>query len=155
MAYVVDTNIISEFLKASPNPHVIDWAQDHNEDIYLTTITIMELQYGIMRMSEGKRKSVLAEAVKAITEECTQRVFDFDGFSAYLCAALRCKAQAVGFTPQISDCMIAAICQRNNATLVTHNVKDFEAYGIDVYDPWDYESPILQALRQRERDEVE
>ena len=150
MAYIVDTSVIAEFLKKDPNPHVMDWAHDHGEDIYLTTVTISELQYGILRLPEGKRKDSLARAIRAISAECSQRIFGFDGFSAELCAELCCKAQTAGFVPRASDCMVAAICQRNGATLATHNVEDFEPYGIDLIDPWNYESPTVQMLKQRE-----
>ena len=150
MVYVLDTNIISEFVKKNANAGVIDWAQDHNEQLFITTVSIMELNYGIMRMPDGKRKGMLQEVINAIVEECADRVYPLDSFSAYLCAKLRCKAEALGRPPQIADCMIAAICQRNNATLVTHNTKDFEHYGIPLIDPFDYESDTLKQLRIRE-----
>ena len=154
MAYIVDTTIITELLKKNPDPHVADWAEDFNEEVFFTSITIMELQHGIMRMPEGKRKDKLSRAMRAITKECSQRIYDFDSFSASLCATLRCRAEAAGFTPQLADCMIAAICQRNNATLVTHNAEAFEPYGIEVLDPWDYESPTLETLKNRGREEA-
>ena len=150
MNYVLDTNIISEFMKPNPDFGALCWAQDHSEEMYLTSITLMELQYGLMRMPEGKRKKQLKEHIEAITRECAERLYDFDGFSAYYCAELRCKAQSVGFTPQIADCMIAAICQRNGATLVTHNTKDFQCYEIDMIDPFGYESETLKELRRRD-----
>ena len=150
MAYILDTNIISEFMKEKANPQVIDWAQDHNEDLFLTTVSLMELNYGIMRMPEGKRKHTYREIADAITKECRDRIYSFDSFSAFLCAKLRCEAAAIGRPPQISDCMIAAICQRNNATLATHNVKDFEHYGIPLVDPFNYESETLKRLRREE-----
>lgn len=153
MIYILDTNIISEFMKPRANYGVIDWAQDHNSELFITTVTIMELQYGIMRMPDGKRKRALFEAINAITKECADRTLVFDGFSAYLCADMRCQAQRTGFTPQIADCMIAAICKRNDAVLVTHNVKDFESYGIELFDPFDYESPLMKELRGREKTE--
>ena len=150
MKYVLDTNIISEFMKPEPNFGALCWAQDHTDELFLTSITILELQYGVMCMPEGKRKQIYKEYIEGVTKDCVDRLFDFDSFSAYLCARLRCKAKAVGFTPQLPDAMIAAICQRNDATLVTHNVKDFEAYDIDVFDPFDYESDMLKELRRRE-----
>ena len=154
MAYVVDFSIVSELMKKDPNPHVIDWAQDHNEEVFLTTVTLSELEYGIMRMPEGKRKGKLASAIRAITDGCAQRIYEFDALSASQCAALRCKAHDKGIAPQLPDCMIAAICLRNNAILVTHRAEDFACYDIEVFDPWDYESPVLLALKQRELDKA-
>ena len=150
MAYVLDTNIVSEFMKKNANHGVIDWAQDHNSELYLTSITLLELNFGIMRMPEGKRRSAYREIVDAITKECAEHVYDFDSFSAYLCAKLRCDAESSGRPPQLTDCMIAAICQRNDATLVTHNTKDFEHFNIPLVDPFDYESETLKRLKREE-----
>ena len=85
-----------------------------------------------------------------ISKECADRIAVFDSFSAYLCARLHAKAKSEGRQGTIEDCMIAAICQRNNAILVTHNVKDFEHYSIEVFDPFGYESDTLKELRRRE-----
>lgn len=132
------------------NDNVLDWFHDHT-DLYLTTITIMELNYGIMRLPEGKRKRALREHVDALIRDCKDRILDFDSFSAFLCADLRCKAQVAGVTPEIADCMIASICLRHNATLVTHNVKDFDYIDdLLIIDPFTYESPVLKELKRRE-----
>ena len=153
MAYIVDTSVIAEFLKKDPNPHVMDWAHDHGEDIYLTTIALAQLHYDIERLPEGRRKDALSHAVRAISAECSQRVYDFDGFSAELCAELRCKAESRGFAPDIADCMTAAVCQRNGATLATHDVDTFAPFGIATFDPWSYKSPNVKSSRKRERED--
>ena len=152
MRYVVDTNIISEIFKPRPNDKTIDWMQDHVGSIYLTTITLLELYYGALRLPEGKRRRTLYEHIKVIAQDCKDNTFDFDSFSAYLCAEMRVKAQAAGRTPQIADLMIAAICKRHNAVLATHNTKDFDYLGIELIDPFDYESQTLKRLRREEQE---
>lgn len=148
--YVLDTNVISEIVKPRMSDNVLDWFHDH-DDLFITAITILELHYGIMRLPNGRRKLLLGERIDAIVKDCKDKVLDFDSFSAYLCADLRCKAQSAGITPEIADCMIAAICLRHNAVLVTRNVKDF-AYvdGLEIINPFTYESPILAKLKHRE-----
>ena len=150
MTYVLDTNIVSEVFKKKPNHEAIWWMQDFAGQLYITTVTIMELYYGILRLPDGKRKKQYLDTVDAIMREEKSRTYDFDGFSAYLCADIRRKAEAVGRTPQIADAMIAAICKRHDATLVTHNVKDFDYMDVKLLDPFDYEPPILAELRRRE-----
>ena len=150
MNYVLDTNIISEFTKPRPNPSVIDWAHDHNEEIFLNTVTLYELYYGIFCMPEGKLKKGLLETIDAIAEECSDRILGLDAFGSYLCAKMRSDAQRHGRQVTVEDAMIAAICQRNNATLVTHNTKDFEHFNIPLVDPFDYESETLKQLRREE-----
>ena len=149
--YVLDTNIISEITKPKMNDNVLDWFHDHGDGLYITAVTLMELNYGIMRLPEGRRKAALRTHVDAIVRDCEDKVLEFDGFSAYLCADLRCKAQVMGRTPEIADCMIAAICKRNDAVLVTHNAKDFDYVdGLEIIDPFTYESPLLAELKRRE-----
>lgn len=149
--YVLDTNIISEVTKPAADWNAICWIQDHEAESFLTTVTIMELNYGIMRLPEGRRKASLRSHIDAITKDCGDRILDFDSFSAYLCAMMRCKAQAAGRVPEIADLMIAAICQRHDAVLVTHNMKDFDYIdGLEVIDPFAYESPTLFRLKQQE-----
>ena len=149
--YVLDTNVVSEITKPEMSWNVLTWFQDRDDELYLTSVTIMELNYGIMRLPDGKRKQSLKSRIDDIVKDCSDKVLDFDGFSAYLCAELRCKANAIGFTPEIADCIIAAICLRNDATLVTRNVKDFDYVdGLKIVDPFTYEPPLLAELKRRE-----
>ena len=150
MPYIVDTNVVSEIMKPYPNFETICWLQDHEGEYYLTTVTLMELNYGVMRLPDGKRKQNLRRTLDMISREESGRMYSFDGFSAYYCADFRRIAAEIGRTPQLSDCMIAAICKRNDATLVTRNVKDFEYFDIDVVNPFEYESPTLAEPRRRE-----
>lgn len=138
MGYVLDTNIVSEFLKHRPNQNVIWWAQDHNDDLLLNAVTIQELYYGILAMPDGKRKEGLKAAVGAIIGEFADRTLPFDGFSAYLCAELHALTKKAGRPGTIEDLMIAAICKRNDAVLATHNVRDFDHLGIEIVDPFEY-----------------
>lgn len=150
MKYVIDTNVISEITKTVSNDNVLSWFWDHGEDVFLPAIGIEELYYGVLIMPEGKRKALLKGSIGAIVKECADRTLAYDGFSAYLCAELRAKARAMGRSSSIEDFMIAAICKRNDAVLVTHNVKDFDYLGIQVVDPFDYESPVLTRLKREE-----
>ena len=152
MKYVVDTNIVSEFMKPSPNDNVIGWAQDHNKDILLSSITVQELYYGLFTMPNGKRKEILRESIDAIIRECKDRILPFDAFCSYLCAELRANTRRMGRPGTIEDLMIAAICKRNDAILVTHNTKDFDYLGIQLCDPFEYESETLKHLKRKEQD---
>ena len=150
MKYVMDTNIVSEFLKPHPNQNAIWWAQDHNPDLLLNAVSIQELYFGLFTMPDGKRKESLKESIDAIVEECTDRILPFDAFTGYLCAEMHAFAKASGRPGTVEDLMIAAICKRNNAVLATHNTKDFDYLGIEVVDPFEYESETMKELRRRE-----
>lgn len=136
MKYVVDTNVISELIKERPSQAVIDWFYDHEGDVYLNSVTIEELYFGMMRLPEGKRKRTLEEAITGIVMDCSDKTFVFDAFCGYLCARLHDSAIRQGRTPSSEDLMIAAIALRNDAILATHNTRDFEYLDVALEDPF-------------------
>lgn len=136
--YVADTNVVSELMKPTPSDNVIDWFQDHEGLVYLTSITVKELYYGMLRLPDGKRKDRLRSAITGIVMDCSSKTLPFDAYSAYLCAQLHERAILQGRTPTIEDLMIASIVQRNEAVLATRNVKDFDCLGIDYVNPFEY-----------------
>ena len=155
MPYILDTNIISEALKPKPDHNTIWWMQDHNEDLLFNVVSVEEVYDGIFRMPEGKRKARIRKQFDAFVKECANRTLPFDAFSAYLCAELAASARKMGRPITIEDCMIAAICKRNDGILVTRNVKDFDYLGIETFNPFTYEPETLQELRRRETERGE
>jgi predicted nucleic acid-binding protein len=148
--YVLDTDIISELARQQPDFNVICWIQDHAEDVVLTAVSLEEIYYGILIMPDGKRKSRIKNAVDAIVQDCVDRILVFDAFCGYLCADVHAQAKRSGHTGTIEDFMIASICLRHNAKLVTRNVKDFDYInGLEAIDPFSYESPVLAELKRR------
>ena len=137
MIYVADTNVVSELMRPNPSPNVVDWFFDHEGEVYLTSVTVKELYFGMLRLPEGKRRRQLEEAISAIVMDCSDKTFPFDAFSAFLCARLHDRALSIGRVPTIEDLMIASICQRNDAVLATRNVRDFDYLEIGVENPFD------------------
>lgn len=142
MAYVVDTNIVSELVNTRYSQQVIDWFWEHADEVFLTSITVEELYYGALQLPKGKRQQTLLEAINAIVRDCGDRILAYDGFCGYLCAKLQARAKSMGRTSSIEDFMIAAICQSNNMTLATRNVNDFDYLGIRVENPFEYSLPM-------------
>ncbi|WP_160709999.1 type II toxin-antitoxin system VapC family toxin [Enterorhabdus sp. P55] len=137
MNYVVDTNVVSELMRPQPSENVIDWFYDHEGQVWLTSITVKELYFGMLRLPEGKRKERLRQAITSIVMDCSSKTYSFDAFSAFLCAELHEQALSQGKAPAIEDLMIAAICKRNDCALATRNVKDFDCLAIDVINPFE------------------
>lgn len=137
MNYVVDTNVVSELMRPQPSENVIDWFYDHEGQVWLTSITVKELYFGMLRLPEGKRKERLRQAITSIVTDCSSKTYSFDAFSAFLCAELHEQALSQGKAPTIEDLMIAAICKRNDCVLATRNVKDFDYLAIDVVNPFE------------------
>lgn len=137
MIYIADTNIVSEIMKPQIDGNVLSWFWDHEGEIFLTSVTIQELYYGVLRMPDGKRKKKLRETIDSIVQDCADETFSYDGFSAFYCAQFHAQEVAAGFTPSVEDMMIAGICKRNEAILATRNTKDFMRLGIPLVNPYE------------------
>lgn len=138
MRMLVDTNVVSELLKPVPSQNVIDWFHDHQGNVYLSSISIMELYYGAMRLPVGKRRDGLTNAITTIVMDCSDKTFSFDSFCGFLCAQMESMAIEEGRRLSREDAMIAAICSRNECVLATRNVKDFDFLGIELANPFEY-----------------
>lgn len=135
---IVDTNVVSELLRPSPEPRVEGWlaAQD-GLDIYLTAISEAELRYGVAIMDNGKRRDGLADAFNRILrDDMAGRVLAFDSAAAEAYATIAASRRAAGRPIAQADCQIAAIARARGATVATRNTADFEGCDIDVIDPW-------------------
>lgn len=135
--YLVDTNIISESMKPMPDANVLHWLIANGSSLYLSSITIDELWYGIRRMREGRRKRGYREIVESIMSDYAEKTLGFNTPEAILSAEYRWTAKAAGYNPGVQDMMIAAIAKANGMTLVTRNVKDFEFLDLEVLNPFE------------------
>lgn len=140
---VLDTNVVSELMRASPSPVVLDWfAGQSTEELYLAAIVEAELRFGVLLLPDGRRKRGLSDALEAVlTEDFRDRVLPFDSAAARAYARLASDRRRAGMAVKEADCQIAAIAASRGATLATRNVKDFLGAGIDILDPWEGQPP--------------
>lgn len=135
---VLDTTVISEVFRASPNPRVIEWLRSVTDDVAITSITLAELLAGVRRLPDGRRRDMLArridEAVKPYRGSRSILVFDEAAAERY--AEVFAAREAAGAPISTADAQIAAICLVHNAACATKNVKDFAHVGLTVIDPW-------------------
>ena len=145
--YLIDTNVISELTKPLPDSTVVDWfANTPLQSVYISAVTLCEMQRGLALMPAGKRKNALKTALDAvIQEDFAQRCLSLDARCAPLYGALAAGQQQQGRACSAEDAMIAAIALANQLTLVTRNTKDFE--GIDnlvLLNPWNSNPLIMK-----------
>ncbi|BCJ59540.1 type II toxin-antitoxin system VapC family toxin [Micromonospora endophytica] len=138
---VLDTNVVSELMRAEPAHAVLKWLRANSDNgLYTTTITVAEIRYGIARLPEGRRQQSLHQAANEIFAAFPRQVLPFDIAAASAYADIVASRENAGHPIDGFDAQIAAICRSQVATLATRNLKDFADTGIPVVDPWD-ESP--------------
>lgn len=135
---IVDTNIVSELMKAAPSIKVMAWvnAQEANQ-LYITTVTIAEITYGLATLDQGKRRDSLEDAfTKAVLAAFKYRVLSFDEPAAHIYGKIMGHRKEIGRPLSILDGQIAAIAKAHDATLATRNIKDFGDCEIPLINPF-------------------
>lgn len=135
---VLDTNVVSDLMRTEPDRKVLNWVDQLPADrVFLTAITAAELLYGIARLPDGARKSLLRSRTEELLDvDFADRVLAFTADSAILYAAIVAARERGGRPISMADGQIAAICRLHGAELATRNGKDFAETGVRVYDPW-------------------
>lgn len=140
MSFLIDTNVVSEWVKPRPNAGVIDWLAHADEDrIFLSVITLAELRYGIEKMPVGSSRKQRLE--QWLTNELPLRfegrVISIDHVVADFWGKIVASSEAAGRPIGVTDAFIAATVQTHDFTLVTRNVSDFEFSVESILNPWD------------------
>ncbi|MBQ1783834.1 MAG: type II toxin-antitoxin system VapC family toxin [Gammaproteobacteria bacterium] len=135
---LLDTNVISEAMKPEPHPNTLAWLNvQAAETLYLSSVTLAELLFGIAALPAGKRKERLAQALDGLMGLFMDRVLPFDTDAARHFAelAMTAKTGRRGFpTP---DGYIAAIAASRGFIVATRDTAPFEAAGVSVINPWE------------------
>jgi len=136
---ILDTNVISEAMRESPEERVAQWlARQKILHLAITTITIAEIQRGLKRLPAGKRRNRLEASFEAFIDQGFEgRVLAFDEASASIYGEVCAMREKKGLTADPVDLMIAAITKNAGARLATRNIKDFEHCGIKLINPWE------------------
>ena len=134
---VLDTNVVSEAMKPEPHPAVRAWLNDQAaETLYLSSVTLAELLFGIAALPAGKRKDMLAQALDGLMGLFRDRVLPFDIDAARRYAELAVKAQTGGRGFPIPDGYIAAIAASRGFIVASRDTAPYEAAGVSVINPW-------------------
>lgn len=135
---LLDTNVVSEVMKPKPSPAVLDWLDEQvAETLYLSSITLAEVLFGIEAMPAGRRKNALADAFAGICAIFDQRILVFDAEAARRYAGLAVKARAAGKGFPVPDGYIAAIATAKGFQVASRDTAPFYAAGVSVINPWE------------------
>ena len=134
--YLLDTNVVSEVVRSVPNPRVRTFFTEQ-EDLWLSSIVVHELEYGVQRMAPGQRRSRLREDLSRLVEEYGDRILSLERRGAEWAAIFRVQAQRSGRALDMGDAFIAGTAKAHDLAIVTRNVTDFERLDVDVINPWE------------------
>jgi predicted nucleic acid-binding protein len=132
---VLDTNVVSETIRTQPSPTVMQWLENRDEPLAITTITLGELLTGVRLLPHGKRRTGLATAIEQVLLGWAVTL-PYDDAAARIYAAMREQAHLRGRGMSVEDGMIAAICAVHGASLATRNTVDFDFLPIPTLNPW-------------------
>ncbi len=135
---LLDTNVISELMRASPDPGVVRWMRARSRaSIHTSAITEAELRLGAALLPHGRRRAALQEGIeRIITQLIAGRILPFDSAAAAQFASVVSQRRLAGRPIAQADAQIAAIARARAMTLATRNLRDFAATGVTLVDPW-------------------
>jgi len=138
MSFLLDTNVVSEWIKPLPNPGVIQWLTTVEEnEIFLSVVSVTELRYGIERMPAGIRRQRLDQwLVEELLPRFDRRIFPVDLAIANAGGKLVARSESKGRPMEPRDAFIAATAEVYDLTLVTRNASDFHATIKAIVTPW-------------------
>ena len=138
MTFLLDTNVVSEWVKPRPDPGVIAWLTSADEDsVFISVVTIGELRYGIERLASGRRRDRLDEWLRHdLPVRFEGRVLSVDAAVAQAWGTIVTRRDRAGQPIGVMDAFIAATAAVHDLTVVTRNAGDFRSVVASVVDPW-------------------
>lgn len=134
---VLDTNVLSALMRQVPDAKAVAWLDNQSStSVWTTSITVLEIRFGLQIMASGKRRALLLEAFQSLLEKMGHRIAEFDNDAALRAADLMASRQRKGRSIELRDTMIAGIVLARHATLATRNVAHFEDLTLPIVNPW-------------------
>lgn len=136
---VLDTNVVSEAMRPEPSPSVMDWLNAQAADtLYLSSVTLAELLFGIGALPTGARKERLARALDRLLALFPARILPFDQEAARRYADMAVTARTAGRPLPTADGHLAATAAAHGFAVATRNVQHFSDTGVELIDPWQH-----------------
>lgn len=136
---LLDTNVISAVMKEVPDALVVRWLdRQRPETIWISSVALFEVRYGLETMTAGRRRDLLWERLDQFVRLALRnRIKHFDAASAKEAAKLGAIRKAIGRPVDMRDLFIAGIAISVRAAVVTRNVRHFSDLAVPVINPWD------------------
>jgi predicted nucleic acid-binding protein len=135
---VLDTKVVAEAMKPQPHPALLAWLNEQlAETLYLSSVTLAELLFGIGVLPAGKRKEMLTQAIDGLLELFPDRILPFDTDAARHYATLAATARTGGRGFPTPDGYIAAIAASRGFIVASRDTAPYQAARVNVIDPWE------------------
>jgi toxin FitB len=138
MNYLLDTCVISEVIRPSANKKVIEWLNAQEEfSLYLSVITLGELEKGIERLESGVKRSRIESWLRNdLVSRFEGRILPIESSVAMEWGQLQAKAERSGKPLPTLDCFIVATALVHDLKVVTRDVEDMQRTGVSILNPW-------------------
>lgn len=139
MKYLLDTCIISELSKPKPDSQVAQWIESQYEaDFCLSVLTIGEIQKGITKLTDSKKKLALQEWLdQELKVRFENRILEISGMVAQKWGEIQGDSEQQGKKMPVIDSFIAVTGLVHNVTVVTRNINNMIQSGVTLFNPWD------------------
>ncbi len=137
--YLLDTNVVSELTRDSPNPAIIDYLDAH-DDLWLSAIVVEELELGVQLLPAGRCRDRLAQWLSLLLGDFDGRISPVGRREAEWAAVFQARVHRSGGVLELGDALIAGTAIANDMTIVTRNVRNFDSLNIHIINPWETSS---------------
>ncbi len=136
--FLLDTNVISEATRPSPDPNVMVWLAAADEDrLFLSVATLAEISRGVEAMRAGKKQRRSREwLLNELIPRFEGRILPVDAAVGLLWGATLVRSKQAGHEIEAIDALIAATAERHDLTLATRNTADFKVLKLPLFNPW-------------------
>jgi predicted nucleic acid-binding protein len=136
--YLLDTNVVSEWVKTPPDANVVRWfAATDEQSMWMSVMTFAEIRFGVARLVGGIRQdSLLAWLQNDLPTRFDGRIISVGLAVADAWGVIMAKSWALGTPLAVMDAFLAATAEAHDMTLVTRNTRHFENLGIPLLNPW-------------------
>ena len=138
MAFLIDTNVISETFRPHPDSRVLEWvSRQMADDLFLAAVSLGELVRGARRVKDGAKRERLAHWINHdLVTQFQGRILPFDREAAVIWGTIMGEGDRSGRPKPMADAQIAAVALRHGLTLATRNIRDFRDMEVVLIDPW-------------------
>lgn len=136
MEWLLDTCVVSELTRKTPNASVVEWLKRHGSEALLTMVTIGEIQYGIERLPASRGRNALQLWFDGLCSQYAERTLPTDEAVWRTYGRLKASVESIGRPQEDLDLLIAATAAVYRLTVVTRNTRHFDDSGVKTFNPW-------------------